>query len=200
MILLGKSWTLLCSLSYYLLLNASLKHTARMLYYRMYARTSRSAYKSTLFLGSQKNVQNSRPAYKSTALYTVFQVMWLMLLTASHAMQQCEKSAYIATRLTADHSKAILLLIWYPFIHCFLKWLKCRLCWASSGSMLYACLQEAVSVFSSHMLVSLIRHTDTQPLNYYTASPILRTYTVRHKKNPLGLLAVFSKMAGNFNA
>jgi len=38
-------------------------------------------------------------------LYTVFQVMPLKLLTASHAMQQCEKSAYIATRLTADHSK-----------------------------------------------------------------------------------------------
>jgi len=31
--------------------------------------------------------------------------MWLMLLTASHVTQQCEKSACIATRLTADHSK-----------------------------------------------------------------------------------------------
>ena len=31
--------------------------------------------------------------------------MWLMLLTASHATQQCEKSVSIATRLTSDHSK-----------------------------------------------------------------------------------------------
>jgi len=38
----------------------------RMTAYRMYARTSRSAYKSTLPLGGQNNVQNSIPAYKST--------------------------------------------------------------------------------------------------------------------------------------
>jgi len=41
----------------------------------------------------------------SQLLVYVFQVMQLTPLTASHAMQQWEKSTYFATRLTADHSK-----------------------------------------------------------------------------------------------
>ena len=40
----------------------------RMTAYRTYVRTSRSAYRSTLHLGGQKNVQNSICAYKSTPL------------------------------------------------------------------------------------------------------------------------------------
>jgi len=39
-------------------------------------------------------------------------MMWLMLLTASHGMQQCEKSACIVTRLTADHSKVRRSAVW----------------------------------------------------------------------------------------
>jgi len=56
-------------------------------------------------LAVKKTSKIQDPRISRPLLYTIFQVMWLMLLTVSHALQQCEKFTYIATRLTTDHSK-----------------------------------------------------------------------------------------------
>lgn len=57
-------------------------------------------HKSTLLHSGQKTFKIQDLHTSQPPLYTVFQVVWLMQLTAPHMMQQCGKSAYTAMSLT----------------------------------------------------------------------------------------------------
>jgi len=71
----------------------------------MYACTSRYAYKSTLLLDGQKNVQNSRPAYRSTPLVYRLPSDVADVINSIPRDAVVRKVREYCDQLTADHSK-----------------------------------------------------------------------------------------------